>query len=105
MKIHFASAFPLQYFCQGWQDFILRASVFTLGTLAKALARIKLVKLYCKNFVAQLLLYAMQCALFSHLLVTLIDYMIFWSPFLDVRRMSMSTVSFLSQLDSGILCL
>ena len=45
MKIHFASAFPLQYFCRGWQDFILRASVFTLGTLAKASVRVKLVKL------------------------------------------------------------
>ena len=30
---------------------------------------------------------------------------IFLSPFLDVTRMSMSTVSFLAQLDSGILCL
>ena len=29
----------------------------------------------------------------------------FLSPFLDVTRMSMSTVSFLTQLDSGILCL
>ena len=32
-------------------------------------------------------------------------FMIFLSPFLDVTRMSMSTVSFLAQLDSGILCL
>ena len=39
------------------------------------------------------------------LLVILIDYMIFLSPFLDVTRMSMSTVSFLAQLDSRILCL
>ena len=39
------------------------------------------------------------------LLVILIDCMIFLSPFLDVRRMSMSTVSFLAQLGSGILCL
>ena len=39
------------------------------------------------------------------LLVILIDCMIFLSPFLDVTRMSMSTVSFLVQLDSGILCL
>ena len=39
------------------------------------------------------------------LLVILIDCMIFLSPFLDVTRMSMSTVSFLAQLDSGILCL
>ena len=32
------------------------------------------------------------------------DCMIFLSPFLDVTRMSMSTVSFLAQLNSGILC-
>ena len=35
----------------------------------------------------------------------LIDCMIFLSPFLDVTTMNMSTVSFLAQLDSGILCL
>ena len=39
------------------------------------------------------------------LLVILIDCMIFMSPFLDVSRMSMSTISFLEQLDSGIFCL
>ena len=39
------------------------------------------------------------------LLVILKDCMIFQSPFLDVTRMSMSTVSFLTQLKSGILCL
>ena len=39
------------------------------------------------------------------LLIILIDFMIFLSPFLDVTRMSMSTVFFLAQLDSGILCL
>ena len=39
------------------------------------------------------------------LLVFLIVYMIFLSPFLDVTRMSVSTVSFLAQLNSGILCL
>ena len=39
------------------------------------------------------------------LLVILIDCMIFLSPFLDVTRMSMSAVSFLAQVDSGILCL
>ena len=39
------------------------------------------------------------------LLVFLIDCMIFLRPFLDVRRISMSTVSFLAQLSSGILCL
>ena len=38
------------------------------------------------------------------LLVILIDCMIFLLPFLDVTRMSMSTVSFLTQLCSGILC-
>ena len=39
------------------------------------------------------------------LLVFLIDYMIFQSPFLDVTMISLSIVSFLAQLDSGILCL
>ena len=37
--------------------------------------------------------------------VVLIDCMIFLSPFLEVTRMSISTVSFLAQLDYGILCL
>ena len=36
------------------------------------------------------------------LLVILIDCMIFLSPFLDVTRMSISTVSFLAQLNPGI---
>ena len=39
------------------------------------------------------------------LLVVLIDSMIFLSAFPDVPRMSMSTVSFHPQLDSGIQCL
>ena len=39
------------------------------------------------------------------LLVILIDCMIFLSPFLHVTRMSMSTVSFLAQLESEIICL
>ena len=39
------------------------------------------------------------------LLVILIDCLIFLSPFLDVTRMSMSKISFLIQLDSGILYL
>ena len=38
-------------------------------------------------------------------LVILRVCMSFLSPFLDVTRMSISTVSFLAQLDSGILCL
>ena len=45
MKIHFASAFPRQFFCQGWQDFILRALVFTSATLAKTSTRSKLIRL------------------------------------------------------------
>ena len=39
------------------------------------------------------------------LYVILIDCMFFLSPFLDVTRMCMSTVSFLAQLHSGIFCL
>ena len=39
------------------------------------------------------------------LFVILIDCVMFLSPFLDVTKMSMSTVSFLTQLDSVILCL
>ena len=37
-------------------------------------------------------------------LVILIDCM-FLSPYLDVTSMSMSAVSFLAQVDTGILCL
>ena len=39
------------------------------------------------------------------LLVILIDCVIFLSPFLDVTRLPMSTVSFRAHLGSGILCL
>ena len=39
------------------------------------------------------------------LLVILIDFMIFPSPFIDVTRMSVSTVRFLEQLGSAILYL
>ena len=39
------------------------------------------------------------------LLITLIYCMIFLSPLLNVTRVSMSTVSFLAQLASGIFCL
>ena len=39
------------------------------------------------------------------LLIILIDCIIFLSPFLDVMRMSMSTVYFMARLDSGIVCL
>ena len=37
-------------------------------------------------------------------MISLIDYMICLSPFLDVIRMSISTVSLLALLDSGIFC-
>ena len=43
--------------------------------------------------------------LMGSLLVILIVCIISKSPFLDVIRMSMLTISFLAQLDSGILCL
>ena len=83
MKIHFASAFPRQCFCWGWQDFILRGLVFTLATLAKTSTRSRLVKLLpllhisprvrivmCTIIVVQIFLYKyyyMQCnVLFSH---------------------------------------
>ena len=39
------------------------------------------------------------------LLVILIDCMILLSAFVDVTRLTMSTVYFLTQLESGILCL
>ena len=39
------------------------------------------------------------------LLITLIDWMVFLSPFLNVTKMSMSTISLLTQLDYGIICL
>ena len=39
------------------------------------------------------------------LLVILMDCTISLSPFLDVTRMSMSTISFLTQLNPGIHCL
>ena len=42
---------------------------------------------------------------FQNLLNRLTDCIILLSPFLDITRMSMSTVSFLTQLDSGIICL
>ena len=77
MKIHFASAFPRQCFCRNWQEFTLRALVFTSATSAHTSTRSKLVKLLpllhisprirsikCTIIVVQILLYAMQCALF-----------------------------------------
>ena len=39
------------------------------------------------------------------LIITLIDCMIFLTTYLDAERISMITVSFIAQLDSGILCL
>ena len=55
----------------------------------------------CSSELAQLA----QLFLEGGLVVILIDCMIFLSAFLDVTRRSMSTVSSLAQLDSGILCL
>ena len=34
MKIHFASAFPRQCFCRGWQDFVKSLGIY-LGNLGK----------------------------------------------------------------------
>ena len=45
MKKIFALALPQQCFWQGWQDFILRAPVFTWATSAKTSTRSKLVRL------------------------------------------------------------
>ena len=53
MKIHFASAFARQCFCRGWQDFILRALVFTLATSAITSTRNKLVRLLCLLHISQ----------------------------------------------------
>ena len=53
----------------------------------------------CSSELAQLVPLILEAGL----LVILIDCMIFLSPFLDVTKMSMSTVSM--STDSGILCL
>ena len=68
----------------------------------------------CSSELAQLVPFLYSCGRstcysdrlhdFSVILVILIDCMIFLSPFLDVTIMSMSTVSFFGQVDSGILC-
>ena len=42
---------------------------------------------------------------FFYSTLILIDCMIFLSSFVDVTRMSMPTVSYLAQVDSGIICL
>ena len=39
------------------------------------------------------------------LLVILVNCIVFLSPLLDVKRMSLSTVSFIAQLEPGVLCL
>ena len=80
MKMHFASAFPQQCFCQGWQDFILRASAFTSAktSMRSKLTRLlpllhispKIRSIICTIIVVQILLYKycyMQCnVLFPH---------------------------------------
>ena len=45
MKIHFALALSWQCFCQGWQDFTLKALAFISATSAKTSMRSKLVQL------------------------------------------------------------
>ena len=72
MKIHFASALPRQCFCRRL------ASTFTLSTLEKTSTKSKLVwllpllhisprirSIICTIITVQILLYAMQFALFS----------------------------------------
>ena len=55
----------------------------------------------CSSELAQLVLFPYSQR--RYLLAIPIDCMFFLSPFLDVTKMSISAVSFLSQLDSGIL--
>ena len=62
----------------------------------------KLKEQICKTVEPSLAAYLEPLA---HHLFILIDCMIFLSPFLDVKRISMSKISFLAQLDSGIFCL
>ena len=87
MKISSASALPRQCFCRVWQDFILRASVFTSATSAKTLTRSKLVMLLpllhisqrirsimCTIIVVQILLCKycyMQCNVLFSLVISL----------------------------------
>ena len=70
MKIHFASAFPVQCFCQGWQDFILRASVFTSKLLPLLHISPRIRSIMCTITVVQILFYKycyIQCnVLFPH---------------------------------------
>ena len=73
----------------------------TLGSLLKCSNLSIFCRYYfgrCSSELAQLVLLPYSL---GSLLTILIDYMIFLSPFLDVTRMSMSTVSFFTQLDSG----
>ena len=69
----------------------------------------KLQKRICRTVVPSLAAFleplAYRLILKGGLLIILIYCMIFLSSLLDVTRMSMSTVSFLAQLDSGILYL
>ena len=58
--------------------------------------------LRCSSELAQLV--QVKSLFCVDLIVIVIDCMIFLSPFLDVTSMSMSAVSFLSDLDSGLLC-
>ena len=57
---------------------------------------------YLLDFYLNWLIWFQFLVLVGDLMVILINCMIFLSPFLDVTRMSMSTVSFITQLDCGI---
>ena len=85
-KLHAASLEPLAHFRN-----VASLSLFYRFTLVDVLQN----WLNCFHFLF----------LKGGLLAILIDCMIFLSPIVDVTWMSMPTVSFLTQLDSGILCL
>ena len=83
---------PLLYLLNPWHIIkIYPASIFSIGIT------LVYVHLNCLKWFQFLILK-------RALLIILIGCMIFLWPFLDVTRMSKSTVSFLTQLECGILC-
>ena len=94
------------------QKQICRTVGLSLASFLEALA-------HCQNEVSLNLLYryyfgrcSSELAQLFHffilnrgLIITLIDCMIFLTTYLDAERISTITVSFIAQLDSGILCL
>ena len=86
---------------QSTQNIIFAVSLEPLAHLRNVASLILFFRYFfgkCSSELAQLL---RLLFLLVGLLVILIDCMIFPSPFLDVTRMSMSTVSFLAQLGSA----